>query len=927
MKNKLLTILLLVVASFCNTNAQTLQTNLPSTNGYVNAIRTSGSTIYLGGSFTYVGKPLGRAVMSNTSTSVVNTSFPNVGLESAEEVKSIASDGSGGYYIVGNFTVVGGVNRSRIARINSDGTLNAWNPGANCNGNINCVVVSTDFNTVYIGGDFTTVGQTSSATRNKIAAISSTTGDATSWDPNSNGAVNCLALSASSTIYVGGSFTTIGGQTRNRIAEINTGSNTATTWDPNSNGDVNALLVSGSNVYTGGSFTNIGGNTRNYIARIPNSSSTSDSWNPNADNTIYALAISGTTVYAGGSFFTIGGLTIKALAALDANTNTSMGIATWDPNITILSGTSEVRALAVSDSSLYIAGSFNTCGGTAQSNFASANITSLASFTLGSFTTTFGSKANAICISGTNIYIGGIFYIADGSSRNYIASINGSTGAINSWNPNANNEVKDILISSNGSNAFVSGNFTSIGGQSRNRLAKLSTSTGNADATWDPNANSNVEKLALNSTETILYFYGGFTTINGATRNYVASVSTTGTGTATAFTFSGLPDITTRLISVAPGDSIVYFGYNSKTSINGVRRDYFCGVRASDGSLTNWLPNFNQAPFAIVYVGNTMYIGGQFTSVGGNTSYQRLAKFDGSGGWHEPVQDFTWNATGTSRPNGDIRAIIYTSSGTSPLLYFAGSFSAVGVTIRHTYAAIKASDMTLMPWAITCDNAGTLNTRMAVSGTNQKIYIGDNSNFIFNGTKAYKFLGVSGDASDPLPIKLIKFEGTVKNKKVALNWITAYEHQNHHFDVERFDENEQIFVKIGEVSGHLNSNEMNSYQYIDERANLNTINYYRLNQIDIDGNNDYSNTISVNANELEESISIYPNPSKGSFYIKNNFQDRLSTITIYDSMGKKMFDKVLDSSNDMYEIILPMGMYYATIISGKEMFTRKIFIL
>lgn len=924
MKKNILTTLVFVFAIYGNSIAQTLQTNLPSANGTINAIRPVGSTIYLGGSFTYLGKPYGHAVMSNTGTSTVNTSFPVVGLSSFEEVKAIAADGSGGYYVVGSFTEIAGVTRQYIARINSNGTLNAWNPGANCNGNINCVVVSADFNTVYVGGIFTTIGQTSSSARNRIAALSASTGDATSWDPNSSGNVNCLALSASSTIYAGGSFTTIGGQTRNRIAEINTGSNTATAWDPNSNGDVNALLVSGSNVYTGGSFTTIGGNTRNYIARIPNSSSTSDSWNPNSDNTIYSLAISGNNVFAGGSFSSIGGVTTRSLAALDANTNSSMGNASWLANIDVITGTPDVRSIIIDGTTLYAAGTFNSCGGSTKFNVASVDITSLSSFSLGSFATTTGSKANAICISGSNIYIGGAFTISDGSPRNYIASINGTTGAINSWNPNANNEVKDILISNNGNDAYVSGTFTSIGGQSRNRLAKLSTSTGNADATWNPNANDGVEKMAMNSTETTLFFYGFFTTINGGTsRPAAAAVSTTGAGTATAFTFTGLPDITTRLISVAPGDSIVYFGYNSTgININSTSRNYFCAVRASDGSLTNWHPNFNQAPFCVVYVADTMYIGGQFTSVGGDLSYQRLAKFDGSGGWHEPVQDFNWNFSSTSRPSGDVRAIIYTNSGTSPLLYIAGSFFSIGVTSRQTYAAIKATDMTLMPWTIACDNAGTLNTRMALSTTNQKIYIGDNSNTSFNGTTAYKFLGVSGDASDPLPIKLIKFEGAIKNKKVKLNWLTAYEHQNHHFDVERYDENDKLFVKIGEVAGHLNSNEINSYQYIDERANLNSINYYRLNQIDVDGKNEYSNTISINANELGESISIYPNPSKGTFYIQNNSQASQSIITVYDSMGKKIMEKEIQNSTD--EINLPMGMYYVTIISGNKISTKKL---
>ncbi len=928
MKKIILIAITLFLSTFFTSTAQTIQTNLPSANGAINAIRTSGNTIYLGGSFTYLGKPYGHTVMSNTSTSTVNTNFPFIGLESYDEVKAIAADGSGGYYVVGGFTSVGGTTRNNIVRINSDGTINSWNPGANCDGAINTVVVSADFNTVYIGGNFTTIGQSTSSTRNRIAEISASTGNATSWDPNSNSTVNCLALSASSTIYVGGNFTSIGGQTRNRIAEINTGSNTATTWNPNSDNEVNCILVSGSNIYTGGYFTNIGGNSRNYIARIPNNSNTSDSWNPNANNTIFALAISGTNVFAGGMFTAIGGVTTNALAALDASTNTNMGNSSWTANISITTGTPDVRGLTVDGTTLYASGTFTNCGGSAKANLASINISSLSSFTLGSFSTTAGSQVNATCVSGSNIYIGGKFTISDGSSRNYIASVNGTTGAINSWDPNPNNEIKDIILSSNGNDAYVSGTFTSIGGQSRNRLAKLSTSTGTADATWDPNANAGVEKMALNSTESTLFFYGFFTTINGATsRPSAAAVSTTGAGTATAFTFTGLPDVTTRLISVSPGDSIVYFGYNSTgITINSDTRNFFCAVRASDGTTTNWNPLFNQAPFAIVYVGNTMYIGGQFTSVGGDASYQRLAKFDGSGGWHEPVQDFTWNATSSSRPNGDIRAIIYTSTGTSPLLYIAGSFSLIGSTPRQTYAAIKASDMAIMTWSITCDLSGTLNTRLALSNTNQKIYIGDNANTLFNGTTAYKFLGVSGDATDPLPIKLVNFTGEMNNNTVQLNWTTSTEINNHHFEIERFDEQNKEFRNIDEIPGNINSHEIINYHYTDKISNPNTNYYYRLKQVDIDGNFEYSNTITIAGNKLNEQISIYPNPANGVFYLQKNNFDKDISISIYDCMGKKVFEKMIVDPNSVEEINLPNGMYFVNMISGEEIHSEKILV-
>ncbi len=927
--------LLLLALLLCSArvNAQTVQTIIPSTNGTVTAIRSSGSTIYIGGEFTYVGKPLGHAILSSTSTSTVNTSFPVIGTETSDAVKAIAPDGSGGFYIVGSFTSVAGSTRNNIARINSDGTLNAWNPGNNCNSSINAVAVSADFNTVYIGGFFTTIGQSSSSARNRIAAISASTGNATTWNPGiSGGGVNCLALSASNTIYVGGSFTTsntIGANavTRNRIAEINTGDNNGTTWNPNANSDVNTVLLSGSNVYVGGSFTSIGGATRNYIARIPNSSSTADSWNPNSDNTINALAISGTTVFAGGLFSSIGGVTVGGVAALDAGTNTNMASSTWISNISINSGTPTIKSLTVDGTTLYVGGTYNSIASTVKSNLCAVNISSLASFTLASFSTTTGSNVNTTCVSGTNIYIGGDFYVSDGSARNYIASINGTTGAINSWNPNANNTVKDIYISNNGNDAYVSGQFTSIGGQSRNRLAKLSTSTGNADGTWNPNADNTVEKMSMNSTETTLFFYGGFSNINGATaRANAAAVSTTGTGVATAFSFTGLPDITTRLISVAPGDSIVYFGYNSTgVTINSVTRNYFCAVRASNGTTSNWNPLFNQAPFTVVYVGTTMYMGGQFSSLDGSAC-PRLAKFSAAAGWHEPVHDLTWNNTSSNIPSGEVRTLIYTSGGTSPLLYFSGSFSSVLGSTRQSYAAIKASDLTVMPWNLNVDNNATLNARMHLNTTTNKIYIGDNANSSFAGTRAYNFLAISGDASDPLPIKLVEFNGEYKNEAIELAWTTAIELNCEKFEIEKYNELTNEFERIGEQAGHGYSKELHRYHFTDHSPL--SVNYYKLKELDFDGNAEYSKTISINTiPSAKASIAIYPNPSTNVSRIYYTLVAEQTTITVYDQLGRKI--KTIDNIQDktgMLELDLGKGIYFVNVASGNELINKKIII-
>jgi hypothetical protein len=294
-------------------------------------------------------------------TAFAQSSIPLPNMPTANNtVRAIVPDGAGGVYIGGDFTQLTpasgpAVTRNRIARINADGSIHAWNP--NANDTVHALAVSGS--TVYAGGAFTNIG---GQARNRIAALDATTGTATAWDPNADNHVHALAVSVS-TVYAGGHFTNIGGQPRNFIAALDTAGN-ATAWNPNANNHVHVLSVSGSTVYAGGHFNganSIGGQARNYIAALNATTGNSTAWNPNADNVVWALAVSGSTVYAGGDFTTIGGQARNRIAALDAAGNATA----WNPN-----ASDTVYALAVSGSTVYAGGQFTQIGGQARRFFA-----------------------------------------------------------------------------------------------------------------------------------------------------------------------------------------------------------------------------------------------------------------------------------------------------------------------------------------------------------------------------------------------------------------------------------------------------------------------------------------------------------------------------------------------------------------------------
>ena len=120
-----------------------------------------------------------------------------------------------------------------------------------------------------------------------------------------------------------------------------------------------------------------------------------------------------------------------------------------------------------------------------------------------------------------------------GQTRNRIARLDATTGWADSFDPNANGSVFSIAVQTDGK-ILAGGKFSgpnSIGAATRNRIARLDPTTGLADS-FDPNANSNVDSIALQADGKILAV-GTFTTLtpNGGalvTRNRIARLEATG---------------------------------------------------------------------------------------------------------------------------------------------------------------------------------------------------------------------------------------------------------------------------------------------------------------------------------------------------------------------------------------------------------------
>ncbi len=191
---------------------------------------------------------------------------PGSGLN--ESVSAIAVQPDGRIVVAGDFTSVPGLLRSRIARLNPDGTGDEnFNAGAGPDGIIRSLALQSD-GKVLIWGWFTKVDGTS---RNGIARLNADGSVDRSFDPGSgaDGGVTAAALQSDGSILIGGSFTHVNGVVRNYLARLKPDGKVDGSFDAGANGPVHAIVLQpDGRILVGGTFTLLCQATTGGLARL-----------------------------------------------------------------------------------------------------------------------------------------------------------------------------------------------------------------------------------------------------------------------------------------------------------------------------------------------------------------------------------------------------------------------------------------------------------------------------------------------------------------------------------------------------------------------------------------------------------------------------------------------------------------------------------
>lgn len=164
-----------------------------------------------------------------------------------------------------------------------------------------------------------------------------------------------------------------------------------------------------------------------------------------------------------------------------------------------------------------------------------------------------------------------------------------------------------------------------------------------------------------------------------------------------------------------------------------------------------------------------------------------------------------------------------------------------------------------------------------------------------------------------LPVDLTKFEVRKQPRTILLEWQTATESNSKDFIIEHSVDGSN-FSKIGEQAAAGWSDDTRNYRFI-HKTPANGNNYYRLKQIDLDGSYEYSDLRAVLYYNFDKDISVYPNPTQGRIFVKNQ-SEKIFILKVIDANGKTVLVK-----NDLSPGAIALDLSHLP----KAMYTLKIY--
>lgn len=613
------------------------------------ALQADGKII-IGGAFTNINGTTRSRIARLNANGTLDTSFDPTAAPTGE-VYSVAVDGNGKILVGGDFSPIVGTTHSSIARFEPDGSLDlTFNAGTGArtgttgSGDVNCITVLPDAR-ILIGGYFS---RYNSILRNNIAALLPDG----SLDPDftigtgSSARVHAMARQEDGFILVAGDFDTYDGANRRDLVRIHP------------SGTVDPTLVSGASylgtihtvaiqadrrILIGGDFVSYDDLGRYRMTRILANGTWDSSFSPGtgANLTVYSIApLNDGRLLLGGGFTLYNGAVARHLARLEPDGTLDLD---FGPND--LGCNNQVKRILVQpDGRILIAGGFTSCYGVDRWGVARL----LADGTVDpSFDPGFGISLveDMILQPDGRIIVCGSFTNVNGIERNGIARLHPDGGLDLGFDPGSGPTggfLPTIYALSMGPDGtvLIGGDFTAINGVPRNNIARLN-SDGSVDLTFDPGSGPNMRVLCLTVQPDERIIIGGeFNQVNGVQRKRLARLLDDGSLDQGFDSSDGASSAVNTCLLQADGKLVIggHFGH-----YGGVAHEHVARINPN-GSLDQ---SFDTGPgtsslgvWALAFqTGGALMLGGEFFAVG-NLGRNRIARlFNAPVGIPEPLEN------------------------------------------------------------------------------------------------------------------------------------------------------------------------------------------------------------------------------------------------------------------------------------------------
>lgn len=662
----------------------------------VSAIVQSGTTLYIGGGFDQIGHFTGLMASVSGRSGAISGRFPRVSGHARGQwdtgISAMVADGQGGWVIGGSFEFVDGKPCPALAHVLANGTWDrAWCPTPDRA----VYALARRGSTIYLGGEFERVG---AKQRLRLAAVDLASGRVVPWDPRVTGkpfsdshdsvSVHVADMAVSGrAVYLEGYFQGVGGAKRSNLAAVDAVTGRVRGWNPGAGpfSSVREIEAAGGVVYFGGSFDSFDGKARSGLAAVEGRTGRLLRWSPALSSSVGALTVLGRIVYASGFFGPRGGepRSREDIVAVDGVT---ARVLPWNPDKRV--SIKNVFALTANRSAVYVAGEFDSSGWANRFAIGFDRRTGRRT----SWQPRPDGSVHVLVANGMGIVLGGQFYSVRGERRLGLAALNMTTGAVNNWSPVvAGGGVQTLAI--DGSTLYAGGNFKRVSGQLRRGLAAFDLRSQRIRSWYPgglpPGFDGYIYGVrAIAPAGGVIYVGGDFTQIGGQERFGVAAVDAeSGQLLPMATRIGSPPDDGVTAIAVA--SDRVFIAGDFKT-VNGVRRDGLAALDPSSLEVAGWNPTNDGYgdEAALSTSGQRVYAARNFTRVNGQ-SRTGLAAFDATTGLLLP-----WNPQASTGIFG-IQAIAAGGS----TVYVGGSFDRIGGESRPCLAAVRATDAIATDWA------------------------------------------------------------------------------------------------------------------------------------------------------------------------------------------------------------------------------------